>query len=135
MPAPAARAVAYLWALPVTLVGVLAALVGRLGGARLSWRDGVLEAAGGPLAPLLRRGYPPMAIAAITLGHVVLAQGQDDLERTRAHERVHVRQFERYGPLFPLLYLGASVAARCRGGDLYRDNWFEREARAAEGAG
>lgn len=134
MPAPVRRVVGYLWALPVTLVGVAAALAGRLGGARLSWRAGVLEAAGGPLGPLLRRGYPPMAIAAITLGHVVLAQAQDDLDRTRVHERVHVRQFERYGPLFPLLYVGASLAARCRGGDLYRDNWFEREARAAEGA-
>lgn len=135
MPAPFGRAIGYLWALPVTLVGVGVALGARAGGARLAWREGVLEAAGGPLGPLLRRGYPPMAIAAITLGHVVLAQAQDDLDRTRAHERAHVRQFERFGPLFPLLYLGASVAARCRGGDLYRDNWFEREARAAEGAG
>ena len=135
MPAPLGRAAAYLWALPVTLVGLAAAVAGRLGGGRLTWREGVLEASGGPLAPLLRRGYPPMAIAAITLGHVVLAQGQDDLDRTRAHERAHVRQYERFGPLFPLLYLGASVAARCRGGDLYRDNWFEREARAAERAG
>lgn len=135
MPLTPGRVIGYLWALPVTLVGLGVALGARLGGARLAWREGVLEVAGGPLGPLLRHGYPPMAIAAITLGHVVLAQAQDDLDRTRVHERVHVRQFERFGPLFPLLYLGASVAARCRGGDLYRDNLFEREARAAEGAG
>lgn len=123
-----------IWALPVTLPAAALAGMARLLGARLQWHTGVLEASDGPLPWILSRIYPPMPVAAITLGHVVLAQAQDDLDRTRVHERVHVRQFERYGPLFPLLYVGASLAARCRGGDLYRDNWFEREARAAEGA-
>jgi hypothetical protein len=70
-----------------------------------------------------------MSIAAITLGHVVLAQTRADLEQTRAHERVHVRQYERWGPFFPLLYLGASLAAWSRGDHPYLDNRFEREAR------
>lgn len=88
----------------------------------------MLEAAGGPLGPLLRRVYPPMAIGAITLGHVVLAQDRDFLVRSRAHERVHVRQYERWGVLFPLAYLLASGWVAVRGGDVYRDNCFEREA-------
>jgi hypothetical protein len=69
-----------------------------------------------------------MSIAAITLGHVVLAQRQEDLDRSRRHERVHVRQYERWGGLFPLIYLGASLVVLLRGGNAYRDNPFEREA-------
>ena len=88
----------------------------------------MLEAAGGNLATVLRVIYPPMSIAAITLGHVVLAQSLPDLESTRAHERVHVRQYELWGPFFPFLYLLASFVALARGGDAYRDNRFEREA-------
>jgi hypothetical protein len=42
---------------------------------------------------------------------------------------MHVRQYERWGPFFPLLYLLASFEALIRGGDAYRDNRFEREAR------
>jgi len=87
------------------------------------------------LRGLLARMYPPMAIAAITFGHVVLAQAAEDLAQTREHERVHVRQYERWGLLFPLLYLGASLAAALRGADPYLDNRFEREAMNAGPAG
>ena len=114
--------------LPVTLPAVCLALIARASGSRLGWHSGVLEASGGGLPRVLSRVYPPMSIAAITLGHVVLAQRAVDLERTRAHERVHVRQYERWGGLFPLLYLGASLVALLKGGDPYRDNRFEREA-------
>jgi hypothetical protein len=31
--------------------------------------------------------------------------------------------------LFPLVYVLASLIALLQGRDLYRDNWFEREAR------
>ncbi|MDZ4865042.1 MAG: hypothetical protein SGJ01_16595, partial [Gemmatimonadota bacterium] len=65
-----------LWPLPVTLFGALCAGVARLFGARMALRDGVVEACGGPLGPVLRRAYAPMSIAAITLGHVVLAQDE-----------------------------------------------------------
>jgi hypothetical protein len=118
----------FVWALPVTLPAALVALLTRAAGGTLAWRAGALEASGGFLPFVLGRCYPPMSIAAITLGHVVLAQRQDDLDRTRAHERVHVRQYERWGSLFPFLYLLASAAALMRGGDPYRDNPFEREA-------
>jgi hypothetical protein len=98
------------------------------GGSRLAWRQGVLEASGGPLGAVLHRVYPPMSIAAITFGHVVLARSQADLESTRDHERVHVAQYERWGVVFPVVYLGASLLALLRGGEAYRDNHFEREA-------
>lgn len=125
------KALAYLWAGPVSAPAAIVALLTRVGGGTLAWRDGVLEAAGGFLPVLLRHMYPPMPVAAITLGHVVLAQTTADLDATRPHERVHVRQYERWGPLFPVLYLLASVIAMLRGGDAYRDNRFEWEARRA----
>ena len=129
------RLLLYLWALPVTLLGMLVALVARGSGGVLQRVDGVLEAAGGWPAKLLRRGFPfSGAVAAITLGHVVVGVSLTALVATRAHERAHVRQFERWGLLLLVLYPLAGLLAWMRGGHPYRDNPFEREARAAEAA-
>jgi hypothetical protein len=77
----------------------------------------MFASAGGLAARMLRwRGFQ-----AATLGHTVIALGQPD-ERLWRHELTHVRQSERLGPLFPLLYL----AALARYG--YRRNPFERAA-------
>lgn len=125
----------YLWALPVTLLGMLVALMARGSGGVLQRVDGVLEASGGWPAKLLRRGFPfSGAVAAITIGHVVVGESLDALHATRAHERAHVRQFERWGVLLLVLYPLAGLVAWVRGGNPYRDNRFEREARAAETA-
>ena len=127
------RALGYAAALPVSAVAAaILPLVVATGG-RVRIRAGVVEAAGGLLGPLLRRGNPWFPIAAITLGHVVLAADARALESTRAHERAHVRQYERFGALFPLLYLAASLGAVRRGGSAYRDNRFEKEACARSG--
>ena len=64
----------------------------------------------------------------MTLGHVVLGRDLHCLESTRAHERIHVRQVERWGPLFLPAYALASLMAFSRGGHPYHDNVFEREA-------
>ncbi|QEG33392.1 hypothetical protein [Bythopirellula goksoeyrii] len=91
--------------------------------------DGVVEAQGGIITKLLQIGLPWVgAGAAVTLGHVVWGCDQQCLDSTREHERVHVRQYERWGPLFIPLYLAASAVAALRGLDPYRDNPFEREA-------
>ena len=127
------RLLLYLWTLPVTLLGVLVALVSRGSGGTLHRVEGVLEAAGGWPAWVLRRGFPYSgAVAAITLGHVVVGVSLNALTATRAHERAHVRQFERWGVLLLVLYPLAGLLAWVRGGNPYRDNLFEREARAAE---
>ncbi|HWP20625.1 MAG TPA: signal peptide prediction [Burkholderiaceae bacterium] len=119
----AARAFALLWAAPWTVTGLaLAAALLALGG-RARWIDGALEVA--PRRPP-RRAWP---FAAITLGHVVLGVDPVALARVRGHERVHVRQYERYGPFLVPLYLLASAWVWVRGGHPYRDNPFEREAR------
>lgn len=130
------RGLRYLWALPVTLLGMLIALVSRGSGGTLQRVEGVLEVAGGWPAWVLRRGFPfSGAVAALTLGHVVVGVSLHALAATRAHERAHVRQFERWGVLLLVLYPLAGLLAWVRGGNPYRDNPFEREARASELAG
>ena len=127
------RIAMYLWALPVTLIGLLVVLIARSSGGVQQRVDGVLEAAGGWPARVLRRGFPfSGSVAAITLGHVVVGVSLAALDSTRAHERGHVRQFERWGVLMLVLYPLAGLLAALRGGHPYLDNVFEREARAAE---
>ena len=123
------RAAGYAWAGPWTLL-VLVFFVAPLALFRSRVRvvAGVVEATGGPLPRILAGLLPGLSVAAITLGHVVLARSDGEAERWRAHERVHVAQWARWGLLFPLVYLGASLVARLRGRDPYLDNPFEREA-------
>ena len=67
---------------------------------------------------------------AITIGRTVFAWrtlSDEELE----HELEHVRQWRRYGFLFPVAYLLASLRARRGGGLWYRDNKFEVQARTA----
>ena len=125
-----ARALVYLWVFPTTALGLLFAplvLLSRSGSARVV--DGVLELHGGAVmfflkhCTLLKGGA-----SAMTLGHVVLGRDRRLLDLTRDHERVHVRQCERWGPLFIPAYLIASLLVLLRGGRPYEDNPFEREA-------
>ena len=126
----------YLWVLPISLAGLVLALLARLSGGRWGWIEGVLEVSGGWPAKLLERGFPYSGpVAAITLGHVVLGISTQALNATRVHERVHVRQYERWGILFWVLYPLASAYAWAKGGHPYLDNLFEREARAQETSG
>jgi hypothetical protein len=66
--------------------------------------------------------------AAMTLGHVILGRNEECLQRSRSHEHVHVRQYERLGPFMLPLYLLASAVLYARGFDPYLDNPFEQEA-------
>jgi len=93
--------------------------------------DGVIEAHGPLLARALQRLTPWAGggAMAITLGHVVIGRDADSLEMTRTHERVHVRQYELWGPLFVPAYLAAGLYALAQGRDPYFDNRFELEAR------
>ena len=119
----------YGWALPTTVVGLGFAGLARLTGGEVRIVDGVLEAEGGWLRILLQRCVPlPGGAAAMTLGHVVLGRDGQALAATRAHERAHVRQCERWGPVFLPAYALASLAALLRGRHPYHDNAFERAA-------
>lgn len=119
----------YLWTLPTTLVGLLFLPLALISGGGVSVVAGVLEIHGGLVAAFLRRGTVlPGGALAMTLGHVVIGVDRNALDVTRSHERVHVRQCERWGPFFIPAYLLASLWIKLRGGDAYRDNPFEREA-------
>jgi hypothetical protein len=126
---------AWLWAGPWTLVGLLLALPACAAGARLRRVDGVLEVCGGRLGERAARGVGPYGVTAVTLGHVVLGCDAATLDRLRAHERVHVRQYEAWGPLFVPAYLLDSAWQWLRGRHPYRDNRFERAARAGAAGG
>jgi len=89
--------------------------------------EGTLEAFGGALASALAR-LARGRLEAITLGHVILARDAATLLRYREHERVHVRQWEHWGPLFMIAYPLASAWAWMRNRGAYRGNRFEREA-------
>lgn len=121
----ARRAAAYLWAAPTSLPGLLLVVCTR---ARASWRDGVLEGHGPGVARWFDLVAPGRGIIAMTLGHVVLARDETALDDTRAHERVHVAQCERWGIFFVPAYLCASAVAWLRGRDAYYDNVFEQDA-------
>jgi hypothetical protein len=122
------RATSYVWAAPTTGLGMLVAAFALIRG-RLALVDGVVEAHGPVLRWLLRHLIPIQGGAsAMTLGHVVLGRDADALDKTRLHERVHVRQCERWGPLFVPAYLAASLWAIARGRHPYWGNRFEREA-------
>ena len=130
------RAWVLLWAFPATLLGLLVALIARASGGRAKSVDGVLEVAGGLPARFLKKGFPFSGpVVAITLGHVVIGISEQALMQTRLHERAHVRQFERWGGLMLVLYPIAGLWVAMRGYDPYRDNPFERNARAEERIG
>ncbi len=123
------RLIGYVWASPNTLLGLLGALAAYCTGGHVRWVAGVLEVEGGVTARMLA-GIPflPSGAAAVTLGHVVLAQADAFSAMLRVHERVHVAQYEVWGPLFLPAYCASSLWAYAMGRDPYRDNLFEREA-------
>jgi hypothetical protein len=98
------RLMGYLWALPVTAVGLLLALTAVLSGGSVHVRGGVVEVTGGLVGWLLGGSRLWRGGAAMTLGHVILARDAGCLERSRPHELCHVRQFERWGPLLLPVY-------------------------------
>jgi hypothetical protein len=126
------RTIIYIWTLPTSCVGLVFAPVALVTGGGMQIVDGVLEIYGGAASFFLRRCTPLKGGAsAMTFGHVVLGRDRFLLEATRAHERVHVRQAQRWGPLFIPAYLTASLLQLVRGRRPYEDNPFEREAYAA----
>ncbi len=130
---PLTRTLQYLWASPNSTLGLMLALLGVCTGGKLKRHRGIIEAHGGLVTWWLKNLVPLHGGAmAFTLGHVVLGQNPEALHATRAHERVHVRQYERWGPLFLPAYAVASLIAWKNGRCPYRDNAFEREAYAVD---
>jgi len=96
---------------------------------------------GGALEVCLRQGIPgcgPLArrlpFRAIVFGHVILAVTSEELRHLGPHERVHVRQYERWGVLFFVAYAASGIAQLFRGRSPYWYNRFEIEARRSAGS-
>lgn len=127
----------YVWAAPNTMLAlplVSLAWMQNPGSVRLV--EGVVEVHGGTVTRILSSGWLPFigSAAAMTIGHVVIGTSQRELNRTRLHERVHVRQYERWGPFFLPAYFASSLWCWLRGKNPYLDNVFEREAYGVAGA-
>jgi hypothetical protein len=127
----ALRVLSAIWVLPVALLGcagVMAFVL--LGWAQPVISEGALDVvATGPLALWMADRH----WGAFTFGPCIWywTEASAASEHTRCHEREHVRQYLRWGPLMLIAYPIASVWVALRGGDFYRDNTFERAARAA----
>lgn len=119
---------AILWASPYTLLGLLLGTIGLCTGGRVRRRGRVIEFYEGGTKWLITRLPSGQFVLAVTLGHVILGQTEASLDISREHEMVHVRQYERWGPLMGPAYLLSSLVLWIAGRRPYRDNPFEREA-------
>lgn len=126
------RLLRLLWASPYSVLGLAVGAIGLATGGGVRAREGILEFYGGFTRWIVRHSPLGECCAAITLGHTVIGQSEADLDMAHDHEMVHVRQFERWGPLMGPAYLGASVVIWLAGGRAYLDNPFEKEAYQAE---
>ena len=122
------KAIKYLWAAPNSLLGLLLGLLAMLLGARARVHRGALEVGGGRVGLVLARLPARFSFSAMTMGHVILGVDHAALAELRLHEHVHVRQYERWGPLFLPAYFASSLLALLRGRDPYHENYFERQA-------
>lgn len=121
------KALKIVWTLPNSGLGLVGGVVLLLLGGKARFVEGALEFSAGRAAGIFSK-LPNGPIAAITLGHVILGVSDELLQRVRAHEHVHVRQYERWGPCFIPAYLGWSLYRYLQGRDPYRENPFEVEA-------
>lgn len=113
-----------LWTSPNSLLGLTIGTVGLLTGGGIQFKRGCIEFYGG----IVESGLERLNVAGMTLGHTILGQTSNGLRIVRNHEHVHVRQYEKWGPLFLPAYLGMSAWLWCQGKDHYRLNPFEIEA-------
>jgi hypothetical protein len=122
------RILRYVWAAPATAVGLAAAAAAICVGARPRVVRGVIEVGDGKLGTFMQFVPGFFRFEAITFGHVVLGRDHAALSCLREHERVHVRQYERWGLFFFPLYAGSSLWQLLCGRDPYLHNAFEIEA-------
>lgn len=126
------RPLAYLWASPNTLLGLLFLPPVLLTGGRVRVERGAVEIFGG-FAKFFLRHCLFVKASALCLGHVIVGQDRGCLDYSRNHEHVHVRQYERWGPLMLPAYFLSSFLAWRRGDHFYFDNRFEKQAYAQSG--
>lgn len=122
----------FIWALPVTLVGLALALVtcSRID----SVRDGAWVLAARPW--WTRHFFERFHVAAYCWGATIHMPGHDwryDPTAVVRHELVHFKQARIFGVFLPIVYGVCALTAWAQGGHPYRDNWLERWAREESG--
>ena len=122
------KALLYIWVSPNSLLGVLVGCLGLVSGGKCQLKRGCLEFYGGLVTWMLERIPNGTGVLAMTLGHTIIGQTAQALHIARDHEQVHVRQFERWGPIFIPVYVTCSGNLWLQKKDYYRDNPFEVEA-------
>ena len=130
----AAMLLGIVWALPLTLLGVLSGipillLRGRVYAIRDSTPALLIR---GPIADYLLEHHPFGPMSAMAIGHIIIADRHGMTKQILTHELAHVRQASLWGVLFPIAYFAASLWAWLRGQDAYWNNVFEVAARNAE---
>lgn len=116
----------WIWVFPGTLIGLAVGLVGLVSGGSVRRVGPTVEFWGGLVTKLLDSRW--VRARGMTLGHVVIGTSAPILDQVRSHEWVHVRQYERWGPLFIPAYLSCSTVLYLRGRNGYFENPFEVEA-------
>lgn len=129
---PVNRLIKYLWAAPNTLIGCLVGLLVLCLGGRARLVAGVAEFHSGLIGLFFARLPKPICFGAMTLGHVIIGVNKAQLCAFREHEHVHVRQYERWGLFFMPSYALFSLWEAAHGRRWYKNNYFERQAYAAE---
>ncbi len=127
----AIHVVGHVWMLPVSAFGVAHAVLGARFSSLTS--DGVLQFVAKPEG-VLGRVMKRFRISAYTTGAVIVyaTPAGPRSHRLYQHELAHVHQTMQLGPLMPVAYAACSLWQLLRGGHVYRDNWFERQARERE---
>ncbi len=115
-----ALALGTLWAVPVTLLGLLYLLVAKVK---------KIELVGWVIRVRVEKlMFFPKWAAGLTLGSVVfVSEGSTPID-TWDHEMVHVNQCRFWGPFMLVLYPLGCVQSWLAGGDPYRHNPFESQA-------
>jgi hypothetical protein len=116
-----------IWTFPNSFLGLLFIFLAVKGSVHIV--DGSVEIE----SPLIANVFQKItnsegSLLALTLGQFVIGCNKTVLRSARKHERVHVRQYERWGILFIPAFFIASFYAKLGGRHPYKDNIFEREA-------
>jgi hypothetical protein len=118
-----------LWASPCSVVGLALAAFPLAAGGKAKWSQGALEVTYRQSNAHCGRFARALPFRGIVFGHVILAVTREELAVIGVHERVHVEQYERWGPLFFLAYGASSLWQLVGGRNPYWHNHFEVQAR------
>jgi hypothetical protein len=117
------------WAAPCTAVGLFLAAAVLLLRGKAKHSSGTLEFTFRESEASCGRLARALPFRAITFGHVIIAVTEQELDRSREHELVHVRQYECWGVALFLAYPASSIWQLLKGRNAYWDNHFEVQAR------